>query len=721
MIEIECHKEASGIRLALAGNPNCGKTTIFNALTGARQHVGNYPGITVERRAGFFKLGENDAEVVDLPGTYSLTSYSPEEKVTQEELLSGTHDVVVVVADSTCLKRNLVLLAQVMQLGANPVLCLNMADEAHSAGQKLDIEQMAKLLGFPVVETVGHKRQGIEKLKQAIMDAAAHPVTKHRLVLGEQLDRAIAAIRRTMSPPLAESRAADWLATQLLLADIGKQVEHQLADELNAFREAKRQQTHLVRETGLDVSLLVTERMFGFVDGLLREVMIQELRADARAVSDRIDKVLAHPWLGLPVFAAVLYGLFALTFTLGEIPMGWLEAGFASIGDAVSSWWPVGSDSKLRSLLVDGIIAGVGGVVVFLPNIMLLFLGLALLEDTGYLSRAAFLTDRFMHRAGLHGKSFVPLLTGLGCSVPGIMATRTLENKRDRLATMLVLPLIPCGARLPIWLLLVPAFFTPSQSATVFFLIYAIGIGMALLLAKLLRKTVLAGEEAPFVMELPPYRMPTLQGALHKMMERSLAYLRKAGTLILGLSIVLWVLMSYPKSHSYEVDSLLDSGALVELTEGVDAEALGERAITREKIERRRTSEDLNASIMGRLGHALEPLFKPLGFDWKIVTATLGALAGKEMFVAQMSILYSMDEKVEDKAALRTALARDYSSLVGFALILFLLISSPCVATFAVTRRESGKLSLACLQFFGLTAFAYVTAFLVYQMGRLMI
>ena len=703
------------LKVALAGNPNCGKTTLFNALTGARQHVGNYPGVTVERRAGDAMLGELPAQIIDLPGTYSLTSYSPEERVAQEELAGGGHDVVVLVADSTCLKRNLVLLAQVMQTGANPVLCLNMADEARAAGQRIDLGQMERLLGFPVVETVGHRRHGMGELKKAILRAARQPLARHRLVLGGRLEKAIAEVRARL-PASAPARSGDWVATKLLLGDPDHLARLAADPEgADALAEAERQRGWLETETGLDVALLVTERYFGFVDGLLREVLTQAPRGDARAVSDRIDALLAHRLLGLPIFAAVMYAIFWLTFSVGELPMGWLEALFGWLGAAVSGLWPAGSDSSLRSLVVDGVIGGVGGVVVFLPNIVLLFAGLALLEDTGYMARAAFLTDRVMHRFGLHGKSFIPLVTGFGCSVPGIMATRTLENERDRLTTMLVLPLMSCGARLPIWMLLIPAFFAPEWRAPMLWLIYAVGVLLALVLAKLLRKSLLRGEEAPFVMELPPYRMPTLRGALTKTGERGWIYLRKAGTVILGISVLLWALTSYPKAADYRVDAQLAAGEI-----GLaGSTAPGVPSLSPEELAHRRATEDLQASVAGRIGVALEPAFAPLGFDWKILTAMLGAFAAKEVFVAQMGIVYSMGETEEATDGLRAALRRDYSPLTGFCLMLFLLVSAPCMATVAVTRRESGRWRWALLQLGGLTAIAYLLALIVQQVGRL--
>ncbi len=736
---------ARPIRIALAGNPNCGKTTLFNALTGAHQHVGNYPGVTVERRDGKMALSDNrEVAVVDLPGTYSLASLSPEERVAQDELLSGGNDVIVVVADSMNLHRNLVLLAQIMQMGANIVVCLNMADEARAAGQVIDLAQMEKLLGCPVVETVGHRRQGIDELRAAVERALQSPRRAHRLVLGERLDAAIGQIRPLIPADFARAEAVDWAATKLLVNDsetTSRFLAH--AGTASAAAQIAAIRARIEAETGRDAPLLVTEGYFGFVDGLLREVMAQRSRADARALTERIDKVLAHRALGLPIFAAVMYAIFWITFTLGDPPMGWIEEGFGALGEWVSGLWPEGSDSALRSLLVDGVIGGVGGVIVFLPNILLLFLCLAFLEDTGYMARAAFLVDQLMHRFGLHGKSFIPMMTGFGCSVPGIMATRTLENERDRLTTMLVLPLISCGARLPIWLLLIPAFFPQTWRAPMLFAIYAVGIALALLLALLLRKTILKGEDAPFVMELPPYRLPTLRGALTKMCERGWLYLKKAGTIILAVSILLWALTAYPKVDAYAVDALVDAGkveiaadpevpAAVGAAAGEGAAvpsvearlALAEKgeqvALLQSEIDARRGEEDLNASFAGRIGHALEPIFRPLGFDWKMVTAMLGAFAAKEVFVAQMGIVYSMGEVDASSEGLRDSLRRDYTPLVGFSLMLFLLISAPCMATIAVTKRESNSWKWALGQLFGLTALAYLISLAIYQVGRLL-
>ena len=633
------------IRCVLAGNPNSGKTSLFNGLTGARQHVGNYPGVTVEKREGRWTQGHVEVQMRDLPGAYSLTSYSPEERIARDELLSGDHDVVVVVIDSTVLRRSLSFVLQVLQLDANVVLCLNMADEARQSGQKVDTAKLGRLLGVPVVETAAHRGEGFDSLKAAILAAVMQP-------------------RRDPAPEIA------------------------------AVLEDTR--------VAVDDGLARVQRFAITIGGILSQVMITPPRPDARAVSHRIDSVVAHRIWGLPIFLAIMYTVFWVTFTVGQAPMDWIEAGVGWLGEAATTHWPGNPDSPLLSLLVDGIIAGVGGVIVFLPNIVLLFLGLSLLEDTGYLARAAYLMDRYLSRVGLHGKSFLPLVTGFGCSIPGIMATRTIENERDRLVTMLVLPLMSCGARLPIWMLIIPALFSPAWQAPMMWGIYIFGILLAMGLALLLRGTILRGEPTPFVLELPPYRVPTPRAVTMRMFERSGAYLRKAGTVILGISILLWALTTFPKPDTYAVDA--DVAAGLELTE--------------QQIDGRRAAETLQYSVAGRIGTALEPMFRPLGFDWRIVTASLGAFAAKEVFVSQMSIVYSLGAE-GDERDLRAQLRDDFEPRVGIALMLFMLVGTPCMATVAVVRRESGSWKWALLQFFGLTALAYLLAMAAYGIGGL--
>ncbi len=733
------------VRIALAGNPNAGKTSLFNALTGAHQKVGNYPGVTVEKKQGRYRYQDQQYEIHDLPGTYSLTHYSPEERIARREILSGRYDVIVVVVDSTSLKRHLYLLTQVMLAESNIILALNMSDEAHAAGQQLDLEQMQNLLGFPVVETVGHKPAGIDRLKDLIEQVGRNPKPKPRLVVGDRLDGALCQLAPLLHDDRPDARPPRWLAMKLIEDDPTTEqwVRKRMPERFDRIlQKAQSLREELEYETELDIATYLADQLYGFVFGLLKEVTLSEARENARQLSDKIDAILCSRRLGLVTFLAAMYLLFYLTFTLGDYPMGWIEAGFSWLGDTISGFWPEGSASPLRSLLVDGIIAGVGGVIVFLPNILLLFLGLAFLEDTGYLSRAAFLVDRVMHKFGLHGKSFIPMISGFGCTIPGILATRTLENERDRLTTMLVLPLMSCGARLPIWMLLIPAFFPEQWRAPMLWLIYMIGILLAVVLARLLRSTLLKGEETPFVMELPPYRMPTLKALIGKMFERGWLYMRKAGTIILGISIVMWLFSTYPQPESYQIDRDIERGKTRVLQPVVPenmpeeqhdkviesqlyaARALapdGVEILLPEQVERVKQMENLEYSAAGRIGKIMEWVTKPMGFDWRISTALIGAFAAKEVFVAQMGIVFALGDDESSTDSLRDRLAEAYTPLIAFSLMLFLLIATPCMATLAATRKESGSWKWAFLQFGGLTALAWVLSTLVYQIGRLLL
>ena len=694
-------------RIALAGNPNSGKTTVFNELTGAKQLVANYPGVTVERKDGGYRYEGAKIVVTDLPGTYSLTAYSPEERIARRVILDEKPSVVVCIADASNLERNLYLLVQLMEMGANLVLALNMSDDAHKRGQRLDVRRMSELLGFPVIETIGRVGKGIEELREAIHYAHEHPVTDHSTGSEDMLDRFVDELMEKLPEKLPESAPPRrWLALKALEDDqeIVEWIQRRLIgaeDFLMAAREVSKSIEGLVGEPG---EVAIGDKRYGYVSGLIQEVVIRRIDQNDRTTSDIVDRVLCHRLLGLPFFLASMYFVFWLTFTVGELPMGWLETLFGHLAEWIDGFW-AGSEgfSPLRSLLVDGIIGGVGGVIVFLPNIVLLFLGIAFLEDSGYMARAAFLVDSFMHKIGLHGKSFIPMLTGFGCTIPGIMATRTLESERDRLTTILVLPLMSCGARLPIYMLLIPAFFSESWRAPVMWMIYMIGIVLAIVLAKLLRSSLLAGASTPFVMELPPYRLPTLKSVMLKMWQRAWMYMRKAGTVILAISIVLWALTTFPRKDVYDVDRLMAQG----------------KSIPEAQAESMRNEEALLHSVAGRIGKAMEVVISPMGFDWRIGTAMIGAAAAKEVFVAQIGIVFSLGETDEESEDLHSALQRRYTPLVAFCIMLFMLIATPCVATFAVTRQESGKWKWAILQWGGLTVLGYFITAVVFQVGTL--
>jgi ferrous iron transport protein B len=704
------------ILVALAGNPNSGKSTIFNKLTGLRQHVGNYAGVTVECKEGLCRLGNRELRIVDLPGAYSLSAYSTEEAVARDFLLREKPDVVVDIIDASNLERNLYMAVQLMELGVPLVLAFNMSDEARARGYVFDIERLAEIFGLPIVPTVGHRGQGIEELLAAVVATATAGGIKRGkppVDYGRELEAEIEKVRRLLEAlPAGEADRYDrrWLALALLEGD--RQVTEEIRDSRIAA-QVQDSSARIERILGEPAATAIAAGRYGLISGASQDAVRSTVEY-RHTLSDRIDAVLTNRILGLPIFLGLMYLVFQLTFTLGEPPMGWIEAGFGWLAEQVSGWWPEGSESALKSLLVDGIIGGVGGVIVFLPNILLLFFAIALLEDTGYMARAAFLMDRLMHRMGLHGKSFIPMLVGFGCSVPAIMATRTLENRRDRLTTMMVIPLMSCGARLPIYALIIPAFFPSAWQGPMLWLIYVIGIALAVLTAKVLRVTVLKGESVPLVMELPPYRLPTLRGLAVHMGERGWLYLKKAGTIILGISILLWALTSYPQKalydRNYDDEARL---ALQTLQEPARQEKLAE-------IDQARIAEDLAHSYAGRMGQAIEPLIRPMGFDWKIGTALIGAFAAKEVFVAQMGIVYSLGETGEDSDTLRNTLRERYSPLVAFCIMLFCLISAPCMATIAVTWRESQSWRWALFQLAGLTVLAYAVTVAVYQTGRLL-
>ncbi len=704
------------LTVALAGNPNSGKTTIFNLITGARQHVGNYPGVTVEEVRGVCKFGQTRMDVIDLPGTYSLTAYSAEELVARQVLTEGKPDVVVDIVDASNLNRNLYLAIQIMELQLPMVLAFNMSDVAASQGLKFDLDMLQQRLGLKIVPMVGNKGTGKDDLLSAVTETTrqAETATGSLPNYGEEIERELVELQKAVEESaLLTDLPPRWIAIKLLEgdSDIREKLAHtELADL--ADKAAQR----LESELGDNPEALLADRRYGFINGVCREA-VQSTVESRRRVSDRIDAVVVSRILGLPIFLGLMYLVFQLTFTLGGPPMEWIEAAFGWLAVTIGGLWPTGSESLLRSLLLDGIIGGVGGVLVFLPNILFLFLAIAILEDSGYMARAAFLMDRLMHKIGMHGKSFVPMLIGFGCSVPAIMATRTLESRKDRLVTMLVVPLMSCGARLPIYALIIPAFFPSKWHGPMLWIIYLIGIALAVFCAWFLKKTVLRGETPPFVMELPPYRLPTLRSVLTHMWNRSSAYLKKAGTIILGISILLWAMQQWPGLSATQVGEFETMRTAIATDSSLDESF---RDLRLEEIDFAEAEATLQSSLMGRVGSVLEPVLKPCGFDWKISTAMVGAFAAKEVFVSQMGIVYSLgEEQDEESEPLREKLQANYTELQGFCIMLFCLISAPCMATIAVTKRESNSWMWALLQLAGLTFLAWVVTTAVYQAGQL--
>ncbi len=701
------------ITIALAGNPNSGKTTIFNNLTGARQHVGNYPGVTVERKEGRLKFKNFDIDVIDLPGTYSLTAYSPDEVVARKVIIEEKPDVLVNVVDASNLERNLYLTTQLKELGVPVIIAMNMADMAEAQGIKFDYQLLSQLLGVEIVRTVGTKKQGIEELLETVVNVARrkNDLPEKQVKYSSEVEEEIKKIEALLNEDtsVTDEAAASlegiidsrdnclkrWLAIKLLENDKdvigtvksqngGKQVLEQLA----------KSQEQLKKISGEDTEMLIVDGRYAFIRGACQESMTFT-EEDRLSMTEKIDKVLINRLLGLPIFLGIMWLLFQLTFTLGGPPMEWLDAGFGALGE----WAAVHMQEGLaQSLIVDGIIGGVGGVVVFLPNIILLFMGIAFLEGSGYMARAAFVMDKLMHKVGLHGKSFIPMLIGFGCTIPAIMATRTLENDRDRLLTMLIAPLMSCGARLPVYTLLIAAFFHESVAGNILFSIYLIGIALAIIMAKVFRKWLLPGESEPFVMELPAYRLPTIKSVLIHMWERSWLYLKKAGTIILAASIIIWTLFTFP---------IIDP-------QGNEFES---------------ANVQMEQSYAGRIGKAIEPVIAPLGFDWKTGVALVAGFAAKEVVVSTMGTLYSIEDEdalaEEEEGSVKSFADRareqsGYTPLVAYVLMLFTLIYVPCMATIAVLKRETNGWKWPMFTIGYTCALAWVVCFIVYRGGLLL-
>jgi len=664
-------------------------------LTGARQHVGNYPGVTVEKKEGVCKYKEYEITVVDLPGTYSLTAYSIEELVARNFIIEDHPDVVVDIVDASSIERNLYLATQLIEMNVPLVLAFNMSDIAKQKGLLFDIEQLSRLLEATIVPTIGNKGKGKRELLDAIVETARQGKRQrtHKVSYGQEIEHELARIETLVDDKeqrLAEKYGSRWLAVKLLEqdSDITAKVHSQeVLDVVTASNE------HLRSIFGDELEIIIADRRYGFISGACQET-IRSTVESRHSASDMIDAVVINRILGLPIFLILMYLVFLSTFKIGEYPMGWLEQFFDWLGKTIAGFWPAGSESWFISLLSDGVIGGVGGVLVFLPNILLLFLAIALLEDSGYMARAAFIMDHVMHKIGLHGKSFVPMLIGFGCSVPAIMGTRILENRRNRFTTIMVIPLMSCGARLTIYMLIIPAFFPKEWRGPMLWLIYLIGIVLAIICIKVLRLTVFKGETTPFVMELPPYRMPTVKSVCIHMWQRGWMFLKKAGTIILAISIVLWIAMSYPKPSRQSLA-------------GLDPE--------------KAQQTELAYSVVGRIGQAIEPALKPLGFDWKIGTALIGATAAKEVFVSQLGIIYAVGRDDESSHTLREKLQANYTPLTGFCIMLFCLISTPCVVTILMTKQETYSWGWALFQFGALTVLAYVVTAIVYQVGSLLI
>lgn len=719
--------------VALAGNPNAGKTSLFNALTGARQKVGNYPGVTVEKREGMLEHAGVSIRLIDLPGTYSLTAYSPDEVVTRDFLLEEKPDVIIDVLDSTNLERNLYLCLQFRELGMPVVGALNMTDEADAKGIFVDAGLLSATLGIPLVKTVGKNGAGMEALLDTVVKAAstmteAGGAAALRLPgYGPELEARLSELESLIAidKTFTTKNPPRWMAIKLLEND-SRAIEA-LGMHVHGMRiaaEAEKARGWLSRHFGRDSEIVVSEQRYAYIHGALRESLRQAKGADSRMQSpagtpptvpekksldltERIDRILMHSLFGLPIFFLIVWGIFRLTFALGEYPAALLESLFGLLSRAVSGALP---DGLLKSLIVDGIIGGVGGVFSFVPLIVILFLCISFLEDTGYLSRAAFLTDRFLHFFGLHGQSFMPMMLGFGCTVPAIMATRTLKSPKDRIATILAVPFMSCGAKLPVYVLIAGTFFGKNAGNMVM-LMYFTGVVLSLLSTLILRKTVLRGATTPFVMELPPYRLPTLRGIAWHVGDKILDYMKRAGTVILAASIVIWFLTSFPVLPSSPRDA---AGG------GLPAAPTATMAM----VETVATAErQLEYSFAGRIGRFIEPVLKPLGFNWKLGVALIPGFSAKELVVSTLGILYgAADESIDNPASLRQALRDDpgLDPLVALAFMMFILIMPPCLASLATIRAEAGDRWML-FQIAWSMGMAWLAAFLARQGGLILL
>ncbi len=727
---LETLKEQSHhIHVALVGNPNCGKTTLFNYATGKNERVGNYGGVTVDLKTAKLKKSDYTLFVTDLPGTYSISEYSPEELFVRHHLTDEMPDVVINVIDASNLERNLYLTTQLIDMDIKVVIALNMYDELEIKGDKFDYKMLGKMLGIPIVPCVASRGKGIDNLLDKVIEVytdtektVRHVHVNYGNEINQSLEHITLLIDKDKS--LTDRYHSLYLAIKLLENDSHTFKSLSELPGTSAIIEiARREQNRLEKAYSEKTETILTDAKYAFIKGALKETY-QLAPEQKRKAGHDADSVLTHKWLGFPVFLFFMWAMFQVTFTLGSYPMDWIDMGLGWLSDTIAGLMPQGA---LHDLIIDGIIGGVGGVIVFLPNILILFFCISLMEDTGYMARAAFIMDRLMHKIGLHGKSFIPLLMGFGCNVPAIMATRTLENRKDRLLTMLIIPFMSCSARLPVYVLLISAFF-PVKQGLVLLTIYLIGVVLAIAMALLFKKIFFQKAEVPFVMELPPYRMPTLRNTSIHMWNKSVQYLTKMGTVILFASILIWALGYFPRNT---VNSAKYDAAILKTHNDITvADSTKESQILKLTIERE--SERMEKSYIGQIGHFITPVIAPLGFDWKIGVSIITGLAAKEILIGSMGVLYQSDlEADETSVGLQNKLQQQvftsgprigekvFSPLVAFSLMLFVLIYFPCIAVIAAVKREANW-GWAVFTMVYTTVLAWLVAFATYQIGSLL-
>ncbi len=693
-LQLMAHMKEHELNVVFVGNPNCGKTTIFNAACGAHERVGNYSGVTVDAKVGEFDFEGYHFNLTDLPGTYSLTAYSPEELYVRRHIIERTPDIIVNVVDASNLERNLYLTTQLIDMDVPMIMALNMYDELRSSGNTLDTLQLGTLLGVPVVPTVGRTGEGVLELFRQIIaieegrqDIARHIHVNHGSVIEQNIEKVEVLIRQNPEPH--HNYSGRFLAIKMLEND--RQIEgiiRTLTNKDDIIRTTEECKRSIQNELGEDSESAITDAKYGFVQGALKECF-RKNHVNNRILTKRIDAIATSNIWGYPIFLLLMYVMFYCTFNIGQYPMDWIDMLVEWISGVTSNYM---SDGPLKDLIIDGIIGGVGGVVIFLPNIMILYAFISYMEDSGYMARAAFIMDKMMHKMGLHGKSFIPMIMGFGCNIPAVMATRTIEDRKSRLITMLIIPLMSCSARLPVYIIIIGAFF-PHCQALVLFAMYLIGVMMSILMAKLFSRFVVKGESSPFVMELPPYRLPSAKNVVRHTWEKGKQYLKKMGTTILAASIIVWALSYFPHHDEYS------------------------------------TSEQIENSYIGQIGKTVEPVIRPCGMGWKEGVSIITGIGAKEIVASTMGVLYSSDsndEVLEDEDAEQARLSRlikknsGLTTLSAFAFIIFVLLYMPCIPTCISIKNEAGSWHWAAFTIFYTTLLAWICSTIVFQFGSLL-
>lgn len=735
ILETGAKVQSKVINIALVGNPNAGKTTLFNYASGSHEHVGNYGGVTVDSKIAVFKYKGYTINITDLPGTYSLTAYTPEEIYVRRYIHENTPDVVVNVVDASNLERNLYLTTQLIDMDIKVVVALNMYDELIQQGDRFDYKSLGKMIGIPFVPTVSSKGKGISNLFDTVINVYADKDKTLRHVhinYGEYLEKSIKEIQQKvkLNCNLMVDYSSRYLSIKLIEKD---KLVHSLISKSDNYEDIKRSADQEIKnlESAFkeDSETLITDAKYGFIAGALKETLHEGDQSKHKA-TEIIDTLMTHKLFGFPIFIFFMWLTFYTTFTLGDYPMHWIDKGVHLLSDALSNNM---ADGPLKDLIIGGIINGVGSVIVFLPNILILFFFISILEDTGYMARAAFIMDKLMHKIGLHGKSFIPLVMGFGCNVPAIMATRTIENRNNRILTMLITPFMSCSARLPVYILIIGAFF-PNNASTMLFAIYMIGILLAIGTALIFKRTFFKSEDIPFVMELPPYRIPTMRSTVMHMWHKGSQYLRKMGGVILVAVIFIWALGYYPRNieFSKNYDQLIAKKSELINSSKPDSTTVLNLQTQIKQLKTEKESERQAQSYLGRIGKFIEPAISPLGFDWKMGVSLLSGVAAKEIVVSTLGVLYQADKNADEHSpTLKSKLKNEtyksgaklgmavFTPITALSFLLFILIYFPCVAVIAAIKKESGSWKWAAFTIVSTTMLAWIVAFIVYQVGSL--